>query len=244
MKTDYIGWIFLVGIVLLVLELSFFDGGPLFSLAVSAALIYLGRKFKKRIIGKMMFYIGVFSMIITVLNMYFFKFFLLAILLYLLLSYYQSKKHPKWIKPLLHADSDSGNEDKKETIIKKNPLFENKLFGHQSTPDHVYEWDSINIQDAIGDAVVDLSNTILPKGDSVISIRKMAGNITVLVPYGVGIHVHHSVIAGRAIIFENRPESRVFNQLISCHTEDFGEAVQRIHIITSVIVGDLEVKRI
>ncbi|MFE4142255.1 cell wall-active antibiotics response protein LiaF [Peribacillus sp. YIM B13472] len=244
MKTDYMGWILLIGVVLIVLEIAFTGGGLLFSLAFSIGCIYLGRKFTKRTIGKILFFIGVISLIINVLNMFVFKFFLMAILIYLLFLYYQSKKNPDWVSPILTNDDSDEVKINKEQLLKTDYLFKNKFFGHQQTAEHVYEWNSVNIQGGVGDTVIDLSKTILPKGDAVISIRNIIGNITVLVPYGIEIRVHHSVIAGRARIFENKPESKVFNQIYSYQTEGFNETDHKVHIITSILVGDLEVKRI
>ncbi|MFD6439979.1 cell wall-active antibiotics response protein LiaF, partial [Peribacillus sp. NPDC060186] len=183
-------------------------------------------------------------LIITVLNMFVFRFFLIAILIYLLFLYYQSKKNPDWINPILSNEERDQERVSEERLLKTDYLFHNKLFGHQQTAEHVYEWNSVNIQGGVGDTVIDLSRTILPKGDAVISIRNIVGNITVLVPYGIEIRVHHSVIAGRARIFENKPESRVFNQIYSYQTEGFNETDQKVHIITSILVGDLEVKRV
>ena len=64
--------------------------------------------------------------------------------------------------------------------VTSKPLFQNKLFGGQKTPDHEYEWNDINIQTGFGDAVIDLSYTVLPKGESVIFIRNVMGKVTVL----------------------------------------------------------------
>lgn len=244
MKTDYMGWIFLIGIVLLFLEISFKGGGLLFPLAFSVVLIYLGRKFTKRTIGKILFFTGLISLIITVLNMFVFKFFLFAILIYFLLLYYQSKKNPDWINPIITNEGFDEEHVHKEPLLKSGHLFQNKLFGHQQTGEQVYEWNSVNVQSGVGDTVIDLSRTILPKGDAVISLRNIIGNITVLIPYGIEIRVHHSVMAGRARIFENKPESRVFNQIHSFQTAGFDEADHKVHIITSILVGDLEVKRV
>lgn len=243
-KTDYMGWIFLIGIVLLLLEFVYTGGGLLFSLALAIGLIYLGRKFANRTIGTILFFIGIISLIMIVLNMFVLKFLLTAIVLYLLVLYYQSKKNPDWINPILTKESRNQEGVSEERLVKTDYLFSNKLFGHQQTGEHVYEWNSVNIQGGVGDTIIDLSRTILPKGDAVISIRNIVGNITILVPYGIEIRVHHSVIAGRARIFENTHETRIFNQIHSYQTEGFSESAQKVHIITSIVVGDLEVKRV
>ncbi|MDQ0218612.1 cell wall-active antibiotics response protein [Peribacillus cavernae] len=243
MKTDYIGWILLIGIILLFLEISFFNGGLLFSLAITIGLTYFGRKLYPRKRGKIMFWIGLIGTVITVVNMMIFKFFLLAILVHLILVFYQSKKNPEVIIPLLVEPGSLHGSSEKEPILKTGFLLQNKWFGRQKTPEHMYEWNDINIQGGIGDTIIDLSNTILPKGEAVISIRNLIGNIQIFVPYDIEISIHHSVVAGKAAIFQHQ-ETRVFNQILSYQTEDYQHAAQKMKIITSVLTGDIEVKRI
>ena len=62
--------------------------------------------------------------------------------------------------------------------MKEQPLFQNRHFGQQKTPDHDYEWNDMNIQVGIGDAVIDLSYTVLPKDETVIFIRNVMGKVT------------------------------------------------------------------
>ena len=244
MKTEYLSWIFLIGIVLLLLELSFFNGGLIYSLAFSIGCILIGKKYFRNIVGKILFIIGAITTITTILNMMVFRFFLITILVYFLLLYFQSKKNPHWIEPILTEPEEQQKEYVQERLIKVGSLFQNKWFGQQKTSDTVYEWNDINIQNGIGHIVIDLSQTILPKGDAVISIRSLVGNMQILVPYGVEVFIHHSVIAGRTRVFENRLEEQLFNQIISYKTQGFDEAKQKVHITTAVIVGDLEVRRV
>ena len=244
MKTEYISWIFLIGIVLLFVELSFFGGGLIYSLVFSIGCIFIGKKFFKKIIGKILLVIGIISTVTTIMNMMVFRFFLITILAYFLLVYYQSKKNPKWIKPILTEPKENQKECVQERLLKMDFLFQNKWFGQQKTSDTVYEWNDINIQNGIANTVIDLSQTILPRGDALISIRSLVGNTQILVPYGVEVFIHHSVIAGRTRIFENKFEEHLFNQNISYKTSDFDQAKQKVHITTAVIVGDLEVRRV
>ncbi|CAH0344983.1 cell wall-active antibiotics response protein LiaF [Bacillus sp. CECT 9360] len=243
MKTDYISWILLIGIILLFLEISLFNGGLLFSLALTIGLMYLGRKSYSRKVGKVMFWVGLTGTIITVLNMMIFKFFVVAILLYIVLVFYQSKQNPEVIKPVLIEPENSHDGLEKEPLVKVDHLLQNKWFGRQKTSDYIYEWNDINIQGGIGDTIVDLSNTILPKGEAVISIRQFIGNIQIFIPYDIEVSIHHSVVAGRADIFQHQ-ETKVFNQILSYQTVDYQNTGQKVKIITSLITGDIEVKRI
>ncbi|RFU69142.1 cell wall-active antibiotics response protein [Peribacillus saganii] len=238
MKTDLISWILLIGLIVLVLEISFFDGGLIFSLLISAGCIYIGRKKRGRTIGSVLFWLGVIMAVVTVMNMMAFKFFIMAILAYILFLYIQSRKEPEKVEPTVKKPV-----DKPLDMVIKKPLLGNKLFGHGKTPDHVYEWNDINIQTGIGDTVIDLSNTVLPKGEAIISIRSFIGNIKIFIPYEMEVSVHHSVLAGTAEILQHQ-EKRIFNQNMSVQTPDYENAEQKVKILTSLISGNLEVKRI
>ncbi|MFC0272374.1 cell wall-active antibiotics response protein LiaF [Metabacillus herbersteinensis] len=242
MKADYTSWILLIGILLLLLEISFFNGGLIFSLLLSIGCIYFGRKWMPRLRGKILFWFGWISLLITILNMMTFRYFILAILLYLLLQFFQSKKNPELIKPVIY-ESEIHVSPESEPLLKRQRLFGNQWFGTQKTPEHVYEWNDVNIQGGIGDTIIDLSYTVLPKGESVISIRQFIGNLQILVPYEVEVSVSHSVIAGAATIFEQQ-EPRVINEALSLQTAGYETAEQKVKIITSLITGNLEVKRV
>lgn len=239
-KSEYVSWIVLLGIIVLLLEFFFFNRGLIFSLLVSIGMIYVGRKKMPKTSGKLLFWFGLIFLIINIFNMMTLKFFLLAILLHFFIQFVQSKRNPAHLKPIIKESSPSID---KEIVIKKESLFSNQLFGQQKTPEQGYEWSDINIQAGIGDTIIDFSYTVLPKGETVIFIRNFVGNIHVLVPYDVEVSVNHSVVAGATDIFDIQ-ETKIFNQSVHIQTPGFNQAEQRIKIFTSMLVGDLEVKRV
>ena len=240
-KSEYISWIFLLGIIILFLEFTFFNRGLIFSFLVNIGMIYFGRKWMAKTIGKLLFWLGIALLIISIFSMITVRFFLLAILVHFIIQFVQSKKKPAYIKPEIKEQSSLVFE--KESLIKKEPLLSNQLFGQQKTPEHGYEWRDINIQTGIGDTIIDLSYTVLPKGETVMFIRNSIGNIRVLVPYDIEICVNHSVMAGSMEILEFEG-SKVFNQNLQIQTPGFDTAEQKIKIFTSLFIGDLEVKRV
>lgn len=123
------------------------------------------------------------------------------------------------------------------------PYLKNVIFGFQKTPENIYDWKDINIQGGWGDTIIDLSNTVLPKGEAVILIRHLIGNIQILVPYETELSVHHSVLLGSTMILKKEIPSS-FNQTMYYYTPEYETAEQKIKIVTSIISGDLEVKRI
>lgn len=119
----------------------------------------------------------------------------------------------------------------------KQPLFGNERIGNQ-----VYEWDDININMVSGDTIIDLGNTILPKRDNVVVLRKGFGRTRVLVPSGVGIMIEHATFAGD-LVFEGQ-QATLRNESVKMYSEDYDENQRRIKLITNTLLGDVEVIRV
>jgi lia operon protein LiaF len=239
-KSDYMNWIILIGVFVLLLEVLFFNRGVIFSLFISAGMIYLGRKKSAKKKGKILFWGGIVFLCASVFNMMTFKFFLLAILLHFFIQYASSKKNPNRVSPVLVEPEITKQE---ETLVVSKPLLDNTIFGQQKTPTGVYEWDDVNIQAGVGDTVIDLSYTVFPKGETVIFIRNIIGNIHILVPYDIEVSVHHSVIAGTTTMLDFH-QPKIFNKAYHLKTPGYDLAEQKVKIFTSLVVGNLEVGRI
>jgi len=241
-KSDYAGWLVIIGAVVLLLEILFFNSGLIFSLFIACGMIYLGRKRKGKRLSKFLFYGGIVFLCINIFSMMTFKFLLLAILLHLSIQYFQSKKQPQKITPKF-TEPEPENVQAQENIIRTKPIFQNIFLGRQKTPSDVYEWNDINIQTGIGDSIVDLSYTMLPKGETIIFIRGLIGNIQILVPYEIEVSVHHSVLAGSTKVLENQ-DTKQFNQVLQLKTSGYETSEQKVKIFTSMLIGNLEVSRI
>ncbi|MFK9095442.1 cell wall-active antibiotics response protein LiaF [Bacillus salipaludis] len=239
-KNDYVGWLAIIGIVILLLEILFFNRGLIFSLFISGGMIYLGRKRAGKRLGKILFIGGIIFFVLSIVNMMTFKFLLLAILLHFFIQFLTAKKQPKRISPDFIKPEQAQQE---ETLIKSEPLFGNIFLGQQKTPVGVYEWKDVNIQTGVGDTIIDLSYTMLPKGETVIFIRNIIGNVQILVPYEIDVSIHHSCVIGSTTIFDSH-ESKIFNQVFQLKTPGFDQSEQKVKIFTSLVVGNLEVSRI
>ncbi|MBS4172353.1 cell wall-active antibiotics response protein LiaF [Bacillus sp. FJAT-49736] len=230
-----ISWVFIVAIIGILFEISF-RPESLFTLAFAAILIYYGRK-KGRSTSAMIFLIiGISIAAIIVISTFFFKFILLCLFIYYLFQYRKKKKSSKTIR----VETVEPASDKK--AYKKQPFLTNKLFGNQKLMNHIYEWDDINIQTGIGDTIIDLSMTMLPPGESVIMVRGLVGNIQLLVPYDIGFSINHSSLSGSLILFGNK--EKLLNQNVICYSDNYHEATRKIKIITSISLGNIEVKYI
>lgn len=239
LKTDTFNWILIIGVVLFILELAFFHGGMIASAIFSAVLIYVGWKNFTQLWGKILFWLGVVAAIFSILNMLAVRFLILAAIVLFLINYSKSKQEAEKIHPQLSSEQ----EVITDPIIETEPLFDHKIFGDQTTDETAYAWRDINIHGAFGDRVIDLSNTVLPDDTAVISIRHLVGNIEILVPYEVEISVHHSSVFGRAHILGEH-NWKLINQSLLYRTPNYDTASSRVKIITAVLSGDIEVKRI
>lgn len=239
-NSEYLSWIILIGAVILLMEVTFFDQGLIFSLFISIIMVYLGRKSMPKKRGKLLFWGGIVFLIINIFHMMTFRFLMLAIFIHFVIQFAQSKRAPNIVSPVV---SERTENKPREQVIQRKPLFRNILFGQQRTPDHVYEWNDINIQSGVGDSIIDLSYTVIPKGETVIYIRKFIGNIQIFVPYDYEVSVQHSVLLGTTTVFDFH-EAKMLNQVFHLQTPDYEKADQKVKIITSVLLGDIEVKRI
>src|SRR5699024_9587478 len=196
LSTDTLNWIIIIGVLLLILEIAFFSGGLIFSALFSGVLIYVGWKHFDQVWGKVLFWVGIISIVFSILNMMAVRFVIIAGIVLFIVHYSKSKDDAKRIEPVISEDV----EQPSEPILKVKPLFHHKYYGDDKTPNTAYSWSDINIHGGLGDRIIDLSNTVLPDDTAVISIRHLLGNIEIYVPYEVEVQIHHSALFGRAYI--------------------------------------------
>lgn len=237
-KSDKYSFMLLAGLFLIVIQTLFDGWGFLFPMVLFGAMIYYGRKKRELGKGKVLFWIGVVGLAFTIFNLMAFKLVILGLFILLVIEFIRTRRHPRRLAP------DFGDQSVDEDSIVSLPiLLKNKWFGNQETPDQDYEWQDINIQTGAGDTLIDLSHTILPKKESVILIRHLAGRVRILVPYGVEAALRFSVVFGQADFFEHK-ETRLINTSVAFRTDGYEAAEQKVNIVVSAVAGNLEVRRV
>lgn len=214
----------------------FFNLRIFIPLLVGIFLIYSSIRTGKKGRKNVYLIIGISLIAIAILSSTFFKFFIIAAVIYILIQYSKNKKEPQKIIVETMAP------DPKPSYRKRTPFITNRFTGNKRIVNEVFEWDDINIQCGFGDTVIDLGMTMLPPGESVVVIRSLVGDIQLLVPFDVNIHINHSTISGKLRIFNE--ESEHFNSNIIYYPDGGEEALRTVKIITNVMVGNVEVKRI
>lgn len=232
-KSSIIGWFMLISAVGMGLEILF-TWQLFIPLVIGCYLLYKGKNPGKHRHGYLIF--GLFLIAIPVLSSSFLKFFMIAAIIYGLLQYFKTKKHSNTI--MVHTIEPSMKTASKT----KQPFIKNMFVGSQKVINEVFEWDDINIQCGFGDTIIDLGMTMLPPGESTVVIKGFIGDIQLLVPFDVAVVVNHSCISGKLKVFEE--ETELFNANIIHYPQNEETSLRTIKIITNVMVGNVEVKRV
>ncbi|MBS4177284.1 cell wall-active antibiotics response protein LiaF [Lederbergia citrea] len=233
-KTSLIGWFMLITAIGMGLEILL-NWRLFIPLLIGCFLIYKGKISSKN--RNVYLIIGLSLLAIPILSSAFLKFFIFAAVIYGLIEYSKSKKQAQ--KIIVETIEP---EPKSSQIKKKRPFIKNMFVGSQRVVNEVFEWDDINIQCGFGDTVIDLGMTMLPQGESVVVIRNLVGNIQLLVPFDASVVINHSSISGKLKVFND--ETELFNSNIIYYPDSGQQTLRTIKIITNVLVGNVEVKRI
>lgn len=129
---------------------------------------------------------------------------------------------------------ESREPDSKVGVRRKQQWIGNISFGND-----IFEWDDINLSILMGETIIDLGNTLLPDEQNVILIRKGLGHTKIIIPIGVGVSVQHSVLQGNLIF--KQETYHLSNETITIVDEDYHTASRKIKIVSSTLMGDVEV---
>lgn len=125
-----------------------------------------------------------------------------------------------------------------------NGIWKNKLFSIQTTPFSSYEWEDVHIQGLFGDIQIDVTDTVLPKGTSLISVRQGIGKIKIELPYEIPVRIHYTTLFGEARLFGVH-RKRLINEFL--HLKDGypnpSEYGPELIITIATWAGDVEVVR-
>lgn len=221
--TDQLTSALIILLLIVFAELTVFNNGGAFLLIITGFVFYFS--FKKR--NKIMFWIGCFFAFLAVLAVFTLRLFVIAILIYML--YKQYKKPQDDI--IVSGDA-----------FLKGSIHKNDLIGITSTPLEAYKWQDVQIQRFLGDITIDTTQTILPNGTSVITIRQAIGKVTVIVPYDIPFRLQFTTILGE-LKLPQKPSKRLVNENTLVEDGDPDGAKRKLVIHVATWLGDVEVVR-
>lgn len=229
-----IQYLALVILVVFLIEFVFLKSNHMIWIIICGVISYFSWQYYYRQEYRVFFWLGIAGMGLALLNTMFFRVLLVFPVLWLAFYIYQNisdnKKEPE---PLQFGQ---------ETLEDKEVLYSNQWFGKQNIGEKPYHWQDINSQTLFGETIIDLTQTVLPKGEPIILVRHLAGTIKIIIPYDVEVSIHHSVFIGSVDIF-GYGDDQVTNRVIHYQTENYQEANQRVKIYTTMLAGKIEVSR-
>lgn len=229
LTTDQLRFI-LIGFLLLVFaETVFAHNGSIIFALLGGGFAYYG--FRQR--QKWILWTGVFFFGIALFSLWSLRLLVFGVLAYIVYQLWKGVPSEEITRPL--------REMRAET---PNGILRNRLFSVQSTPFSAYEWEDLHIQGLFGDLHIDVTETVLPKGTSFISVRQGIGKIRIDVPYEIPVRVHYTTLLGDSRLF-GKHRSRLVNEQL--HMKDgYGHEdrpASELIITVATWFGDVEVSR-
>lgn len=228
-QTNKLAFILICFVFLMFIEATVFGNGSIVLVLLGIGMIYFSLRRKTRFL----FWTGFIFILIAIFSMWSLRLLLIAIMIYILYKMWKNEPIRQMIRPF-------------DTVYEETPnsIIQNKLFSAQTTPFNAYEWQDVHVQSFYGEHVIDVTQTVLPKGTSFISIRQSLGKVTIYIPYEVPVRLHYATIIGEANIF-GRGVQRLWNQSVVLkdgYLEDVAYASELV-ITVSTWIGDIEVIR-
>ena len=229
-STDRITFWLLAAFLVVFVEAMFFHNGSVLFVLFGVGLIYFSLRKRSRL----MFWGGIFCLGISILSMWSLRLLIASAIVYILVRLWKGDETHQVIEPFLGDETESSNA-----------IIQNKLFSVQSTPFQAYEWKDVHVQGIYGHITIDVTQTVLPKDVSLISVRHGIGKIRIVVPYEVPVRIHYSTLLGDARLFGGQ-KKRLWNQSITCkngYDETHSAQTAELLISVSTWLGDVEVIR-
>ncbi|QCR32057.1 cell wall-active antibiotics response protein LiaF [Lysinibacillus sp. SGAir0095] len=221
-NTNQLTFIVIAILLIVFVELTIFGNDSTFLIIIGAILLYYSFSKSK----KYLFWSGCFLIFIAILSIWSLRLLIVGVLIYIL--YKHVTKEQKVV-----------NFNTQELEVK---LEKNELVGNTSSPLDNYKWEDIHMQKFIGDVSLDLTDTILPAGTSVITIRQSIGKVTIVLPYEIPFRIQYSTILGEAKILGKNPK-RLINEKLIFEDGEAQDAKRKLVIHVATWLGDVEVIR-
>ncbi len=221
-STNQLTFIAIAVFLIVFVELTIFNNDSTFLIIFGSLLLYYS--FSKR--KKYLFWSGCALLFLAILSIWSLRLLIVGVLIYILYKHMTKEQKVVTINT-------------KELVAK---IENNNLIGNTASPLDSYKWEDIQIQKFIGDISLDLTDTILPAGTSVITIRQSIGKVTIVLPYEIPFRLQYSTILGEAKILGNNSK-RLINEKLIFEDGEAQDAKRKLVIHVATWLGDVEVIR-
>lgn len=222
-STNQLTYLVIIILLIVFVELTIFNNGGAFLLIIGILLLYYSFSKNKR----SYFWAGSFFIVLAILTVWSLRLLIVGVLVYFL--YKRGTKE----QDVIQIDEHS---------FEVGTIQKNKLFGSTPPPLDHYKWQDVQIQRLAGNITIDTTETILPIGTSVISIRQSVGKVKIIVPYEIPFRLQYTTFLGEVKLLQESSKRLINEQFI--FEDGSPEDAKRILVIhVATWLGDLEVIR-
>lgn len=202
---------------------------------------------KKRKVGKMFLIISLIVFISQLLHISLITVVFALVFIYVGLRLVRSEKQGKKEKkekrkvatPVSvddHEKSRNQNLGDDQTFIKRSLIGEVRF---TSTP---FELTDMHIWNGVGDVRIDLTNAIIPEGETLIIVENVIGDVQIYMPEDLEYSIQSYVLVGDSSILQSKQGG--FNQTTLLRSTDYQSGVRKVKFVLSCAVGSVKVREI
>ncbi|MFK3938583.1 cell wall-active antibiotics response protein LiaF [Alkalihalobacillus sp. NPDC078783] len=247
MRKTIIGSIFaIVGLLILFNILAFFSNSFLAPLIFLALGVFFVRG-KRRRLGKLFMMIALIIFVSQLFHISLITVVFALIFIYVGLKLVRSEKQgnkvkkekhktPKPVPIDEHQKLRHQNLGDDQTFIKRNLVGEVRF---TSTP---FELTDMQIWNGVGDVRIDLTNAIIPEGETLIIVENVIGDVQIYMPEDLAYTIQSYVLVGDSSILHSKQGG--FNQTTLLRSEDYQSGVRKVKFVLSCAIGSVKVREI
>ncbi|TKI57169.1 hypothetical protein E8L90_17850 [Brevibacillus antibioticus] len=105
-----------------------------------------------------------------------------------------------------------------------------------------FELNYLHVWHGIGDVVIDLSRAVLVRDEAVLVVEGWVGDVTIYVPVDLPVSVTAGLSIGDLEVLSHRQGG--INRSVKIRADQYDEALQKVNLHISLLVGDIKVKYI
>lgn len=105
-----------------------------------------------------------------------------------------------------------------------------------------FELSHLHVWHGIGDVVIDLSRALLTQEEALLNVEGWIGDVTIYVPVDLPVSVSAELSVGDLEVFSNRQGG--ISRSIMIRSDRYDQAVHKVNVHISLLVGDIKVKYI
>ncbi|GED59737.1 cell wall-active antibiotics response protein LiaF [Brevibacillus formosus] len=105
-----------------------------------------------------------------------------------------------------------------------------------------FELNHLHVWHGIGDVVIDLSRAVLMRDEAVLVVEGWVGDVTIYVPVDLPVSVTAGLSIGDLEVLSHRQGG--INRSVKIRSDQYDEALQKVNLHISLLVGDIKVKYI